>query len=580
MKQFSFCLTQIDELPVCIAEFKTLCPASRSCIFVSIFTAWSDPVLIQRMLKQFAHDLPEAQILGCTSAGEIHDGSLKLYKTSLSFHVFENAVVTTTAFDCSADDGEQKSLYFTQAAAQQKDLVGIEVVATVKNLNIQPFLVELSKIDARIPIFGGGADTYLDESPTYIFSNTVISSRGIGLACFSGTALQIHTSSNFGWKPLGRPMRITATDGDCIIKELDHQPAISVYEKYLNITKDALFHKDTMEFPIFIERQGHYLARLPITYREDGALTFAADCRLGENVRLAFGDPNEMLQDACVSPRDMAAFHPEGILLFSCFVHRIFLQNDVGFELNPYRAIAPTSGFYTYGEITRLMGTAVIQNMMLLAVGFREGPASEAAISIQQKQPQLSRSMFLVQRLVRFISATTAELEDANHKLEGMAKLDRLTKLYNRGEIELLLKKSLEARTPDSPPFSAIMIDLDNFKDVNDLYGHDMGDHVLCHVAEILLHNIRQNDAAGRWGGEEFVLLLAGADAPTASSIADRIRQKIASMQLLPKGRIITASLGVAELHPSENYSAFYQRLDRALYQVKDNGKNHVRIAD
>ena len=188
--------------------------------------------------------------------------------------------------------------------------------------------------------------------------------------------------------------------------------------------------------------------------------------------------------------------------------------------------------------------------------------------------------MSLVQRLVRFINVTTAELEKANTKLARLAREDRLTALYNRREIEAILENELDQFRAGEieGPVSVIMLDLDDFKKINDTYGHSLGDQALKAVAEVIMSSIRFADSAGRWGGEEFVLVLKGIKAKGAYLVAERIRTKLMAANILPDGKPVTASFGVALARKDEDYAAFYYRLDKILYEAKRNGKNQVVI--
>ena len=267
---------------------------------------------------------------------------------------------------------------------------------------------------------------------------------------------------------------------------------------------------------------------------------------------------------------------PEAILIFSCVTRRIFLQGAVRYELCRYQDIAPTAGIYTHGEIDREGGHIQMLNMTLVSVGFREGALREGARKLRKvDQQEVNESMSLAQRLACFITVTAEELEGANRKLMMLACQDRLTEIFNRGEIEKRLKMSIQDMRDAGQPISVVMADLDNFKSINDTHGHEMGDIVLQNAAKVLRESIRQSDAAGRWGGEEFVVVLPGADVETACAVAERIRARMESLDILPD-RKVTASLGVAEVLPEEEYTAFYQRLDEKLYAAKHSGKNCV----
>ena len=124
------------------------------------------------------------------------------------------------------------------------------------------------------------------------------------------------------------------------------------------------------------------------------------------------------------------------------------------------------------------------------------------------------------------------------------------------------------------------MIDLDNFKRVNDIFGHAAGDDVLQRSAKIIYNAIRRSDSAGRWGGEEFFIILPGTSLANAKIVAERIRAAFASGCVLPNKRPITGSFGVAQFPDNGDYMKFYHQLDHALYQAKQNGKNCVCLAE
>jgi diguanylate cyclase (GGDEF)-like protein len=259
----------------------------------------------------------------------------------------------------------------------------------------------------------------------------------------------------------------------------------------------------------------------------------------------------------------------------------MFLRGDVKFELAPVRDVAPSYGFYTYGEIFRFARSVGIHNMLLLNIGFREGRAPSTPVSVKSgTSSQLKDSLLLVERLVRFVSATTTELENANVELNRMARTDRLTQIANRGETEVLLKEAVAlAAAEDAAPLSVLMLDIDDFKKVNDIYGHQVGDEVLTKTAQVLRSQVRLGDTVGRWGGEEFLLILPKADEKDAARVAERIRKAIAAIHALPNDRSFTASFGVARVAPGETFDDFYRRVDSALYEAKHSGKNCVHVA-
>jgi diguanylate cyclase (GGDEF)-like protein len=192
--------------------------------------------------------------------------------------------------------------------------------------------------------------------------------------------------------------------------------------------------------------------------------------------------------------------------------------------------------------------------------------------------------MTTIQRLASFITVSTAELEktnallaEANRKLSYVAAHDGLTGLLNRESIESVLHRLVWERKKDQVEFSAIMIDLDDFKSINDIHGHSEGDRVLKEVSSIFMDEIKPPQKAGRWGGDEFVIFLPDTGEDKAFSLAERLKKEF---QRLVKcgGKSVSASFGVTSSKEGETFDSFYRKMDTALYHAKFKGKNRIFI--
>ncbi|WP_437884403.1 sensor domain-containing diguanylate cyclase [Pseudomonas sp. LRF_L74] len=162
--------------------------------------------------------------------------------------------------------------------------------------------------------------------------------------------------------------------------------------------------------------------------------------------------------------------------------------------------------------------------------------------------------------------------------IEALATTDTLTELPNRRGFNMLATQALNEAKRDQLPLSALLIDLDHFKVLNDTHGHLAGDEVLRGFAQALQRDLRQSDIICRWGGEEFILLLKGNDAQEARHLAEKIRQSVEKARFAFNGTqlSITTSIGLSELRPSDNLDRLIGRADRALYRAKQSGRNRV----
>lgn len=175
------------------------------------------------------------------------------------------------------------------------------------------------------------------------------------------------------------------------------------------------------------------------------------------------------------------------------------------------------------------------------------------------------------------IEERTAELKEANETISRLAATDELTNLSNRRSFNELLPAAVSAARRHMYPLSLVMIDLDHFKGVNDTFGHCAGDKALKDFADLLREKIRAEDAAARWGGEEFIIILPHTAHEEAAALAERIR--VACEQHFASLHGLSASFGVAELQPGEDNDSFIRRADDALYRAKNEGRNRVVVA-
>lgn len=190
---------------------------------------------------------------------------------------------------------------------------------------------------------------------------------------------------------------------------------------------------------------------------------------------------------------------------------------------------------------------------------------------------------------IKLTSVEVSRLKKEIARLKLLAYKDPLTGVLNRRgfteEVEKMIaaaeQKQSHGRSKTKfslTAISLIMLDIDNFKKLNDTYGHDAGDAALKFVAKTLEDHVRQSDFVGRWGGEEFVIALLGANENDGAFVAEHLRQEIAGLTLKHKNRRIslTASLGATEFKQRDTLETLVKKADRAMYAAKTTGKNKV----
>lgn len=165
-----------------------------------------------------------------------------------------------------------------------------------------------------------------------------------------------------------------------------------------------------------------------------------------------------------------------------------------------------------------------------------------------------------------------------HHKIKQFAMKDFLTSLGNRASYDETMIRLANQSQRRHQPFGLLVLDMDNFKQVNDIHGHQEGDKVLMSCADTILHSLRESDFAFRFGGDEFCCLLPDADKQTNQLIAERIRLAIESHPLLQQHQI-SCSIGCATYLEDDSQIGIFSRADEALYEAKQAGKNCIRDA-
>ncbi|MCS7058567.1 MAG: GGDEF domain-containing protein [Meiothermus sp.] len=208
-----------------------------------------------------------------------------------------------------------------------------------------------------------------------------------------------------------------------------------------------------------------------------------------------------------------------------------------------------------------------------LGLWFGRGRTSLELLSFLRNETRL----LAMAGLLYLLAAVKDRLTQMNRRVEEMhtlARTDPLTGLPNR----LALSERLEAEVQAPRGLFLVLLDVDHFKQINDRYGHAVGDAVLREVACRLRVGLREGDVLGRWGGEEFLILLREESLQNALAVLERVREGIAFWPFEAVG-FISASFGVAEAHSGDTVRSLLERADRALYQAKRGGRNRVEPA-
>jgi len=236
----------------------------------------------------------------------------------------------------------------------------------------------------------------------------------------------------------------------------------------------------------------------------------------------------------------------------------------------------------------QFLTTAIADNRTQMAVISDVSERSEAGVDpkmlIESLMSELAKAATRATKLEVSFMEKSRELDtirDSLTKSEERAKTDTLTGLPNRRALEEFFRTAQLAAMERDEPVSVLLIDIDHFKRFNDEFGHGVGDQVLKLMAKVLREGVREIDLPARYGGEELIAVLPGADLPACTAVAERIRRSVAECHVTRRSTGealpgITISIGVAQFQGGESMADLIDRCDQALYLAKKMGRNRV----
>lgn len=237
-------------------------------------------------------------------------------------------------------------------------------------------------------------------------------------------------------------------------------------------------------------------------------------------------------------------------------------------------------GFLYFGPRVAFSLLLVIGSVAVFATSqqigiFAGDDVNRAIIKLQFFLAVLSLNIYVIAIFLSKKEQVMADLAHKKSKLEKLYRQDQLTKVWNRYRIKEFLDVELSRFERYETIFSILMIDIDDFKKVNDTLGHLEGDKVLIELCNLVEEHTRQIDLFGRWGGEEFILILSDTQANELTTTAEKIRNLVAQHHF-EIGRQITVSIGATVVQKGDSTFSLLDRVDEALYQSKKSGKNQV----
>lgn len=244
-------------------------------------------------------------------------------------------------------------------------------------------------------------------------------------------------------------------------------------------------------------------------------------------------------------------------------------QNDI--------VIASDSVSRHHAEITRESGEIIVRDL-----GSTNGTYINNDVE-RTRECRLRRGdqIRIGETILKFLSGT--DIESQYHAIvASMALTDGLTSVANRKHLDAMMQEEMARSRRHNRAMSILMIDIDHFKQINDTHGHTAGDTVLKHIGAVLMQRLRPGDKIGRYGGEEFCVILPETGRAEAAYVAEALRSQVAAERVIEDGTQIsvTVSVGVAALRTEKHVTDLYRAADRRLYLAKQWGRNRICFED
>ena len=462
MKQYNCVVHGMTDLEAWLSTV-AIRPETRSArsILVQVFTGVQEPGWLDRLFSKIHEHLQEAVVVGMSSSGGLAHGWTWNDTTVLSLSCFDATDLVVLVEP--SGPGEFRSIGHDLAARIDRvdgQIAGVLLLATPTGLDMNEMLHGLHSARVDATLFGGCAGNYRGLSQSSVFFADQVLQQGAVAVVLVSETLHILQDSCLGWQSLSREMTITHAVGNRILK-VDNQPAFDVYRNYLNISGDADFFQNALEFPLLIQHESGEQARVPVAVDAQGGLQFVADIRQGQVFRIGYGNPDLIIHNAQAMQAMMEAFMPEAIFLFTGACRRLLMEEDTDLETRPLEGVAPTAGVYTTGEFCGSLKSARLLNSSLLGIGLREGlpvrrhaavlqPSSQSALA-ELTDPYRHKRGRIVSRLVHFVDAVTRELAEAHTcNLELAQQKLAIERERNQEQERLLDMLNHEIKTPMS----------------------------------------------------------------------------------------------------------------------------------
>ncbi len=391
-------------------------------LLIQIFTGINERVFIQNLLDNLNSVVPKAYIIGSTTDGEINGSVVSTLKCIISFSIFKHTQINS--YICNQFEDYYEAGEKIASNLIQDNTKVIISFADGNNTNGEAYLNGINSINKNIIVSGGLSGDNSTFTNSIVFdNNTIFENSGIVGVSLNSNILKVYRDYSFHWVPVGFELEITKVENNRVY-EINNRTAVDIYSHYLGKDIAEKLPATGIEFPLIINRDGINIARAAIAKNDDGSLIFAGNLHEGDKVKFGYGDKNAILNFADNNTKTFINKNIESFFIYSCMARRHFISNDIYREIEPFSSIAPTSGFFTYGEFFTTSKTELLnETMTILGLSENEDKTKDILFANTTTNSNANSEYYTSKALFHLLNKASIELEDSNTKQ---------TKIYNK----------------------------------------------------------------------------------------------------------------------------------------------------
>ncbi|PJI08601.1 MULTISPECIES: sensor domain-containing diguanylate cyclase [Clostridium] len=433
MKQYGFVYDNFEQMQSFIYSNNI---HENDNILIQVFTGVINVKFIENIISEIISILPQAEIIGTTTGGEIKGKEILTNNVVISVTIFDKVKIKSKLLNSNDNEYELGVIIAKELIEDDTKVIILfsEGVAT----NSFDILKGIQSINSSIPISGGKAGDNGHLKNTFVFTKEGISKNGAAAVSLTGRQLNVITEYSFGWSTIGKLMTVTKAENDRVYT-IDNIKTADIYRKYLGDEVAKELPTSAYEFPLIVIKDGIKIAKVPYACNDDGSLSFLSNIEVNDKVKFGFGNVNMLIDRSLEICDRLAKRNIEALFVYSCFIRKSFMREKINLDIAPLNSIAPTLGFFTNGEFFTINNSSRVLNVSMTILGVSEGKqdcrsnGNLGAQNESQVKSSFEKEEFrTIKAFTKLVGESTKELEEANEVLRkqncNIQKMNSITK--------------------------------------------------------------------------------------------------------------------------------------------------------